>query len=163
MFTGRAAGQSASAEASAPALDQALPVGTRIPAEDVESAVQPLSTSISGTDCEKNSGNPHIATSITPDAAKTVGGVIRCSTKKDRLWAQARLWKKEGDWFVLKDTGTNGNCYGCRRTMPPAYRRCWNDNSNKFWADAYVTVENNGNTHHGNAESQVVTLNCGGF
>lgn len=148
---------------SAPALDKALPVGTRIPAEDMESSVQLFSSSIPGTDCEKNSGNPHIATSFIPDAAKTVGGVIRCKTKKDRLWAQARLWKKEGDYYVLKATGTNGNCYNCYRTMPSAYRRCWNRNSNKFAADAAVTVQNNGSTHRDHASSQVVTLNCGGF
>ena len=156
------AGASACAEGSTPALDQPLPVGTCIPAEDVESAVQPLSTAIGNTNCEKNAGNPHIATSMTPDAAKTVGGVIRCSTKKDYLYAQARLYKKEGDWYVLKDTG-QGDCNDCYRKMLPAYRSCWNNNSNKFWADAYVKVRNNGNVTEDVGQSQRVTLNCGDF
>lgn len=161
-FADRAAGQSASAEASALALDQPLPLGTRIPAEEVEFAVQPLSTSIGSTNCRKNAGNPHIAASYFPDAAKTVGGVIKCSTKKDYLHAQARLWKKEGKYYTLKDTGT-GECNNCYRKVLPAFRKCWNRNSNKFWADAYVKVRNDGNVHKGVGQSQVVTLNCGGF
>jgi hypothetical protein len=47
---------------------------------------------------------------------------------------------------VLKDTGT-GDCNDCYRKMMPAYRRCWN--SNRFWADAYVRVRNNGNVNEG--------------
>jgi hypothetical protein len=92
--TATAAASSTCAGESAPALDQRLPFGTCMPAEDVESAVETAGTAIGSINCEKYAGNPRIASSYFPDAAKTVGGVIRCRTKKGALHAQARLWKK---------------------------------------------------------------------
>lgn len=160
--TNYAAGQSTSTKASSISRVQVLPVGTRIPAEEFESTVQAASSQIGNTNCRKNSANPHIATQTTPDTVKTVGGVIKCSTKKDRLYTQVRLWKKDNGSYRLKDENT-AECKNCYRRMTNAKRRCWNKNSNKFIADAYVYVEKNGNGTEGVGMSSAQRLNCGGF
>lgn len=147
---------------SAAELDKPLTVGTCISAEEMESRMEWAATSIGATGCEKNSGNPHIATSTFPDSVKTVGGVIRCKSKKDYLYSNPRLWKKDNGTWVLKDA-SNGYCNNCYKKMMPAQRRCWNRNDNQFVADVYVVVRNNGNRTDGRGESQTVTVNCGGF
>jgi hypothetical protein len=160
-FAGRATGQSTPGEACAPAQDQDLPVGTVVPAECFEDTVQTASSPINNTGCQKNSGNPHIATSMTPDAVKTVGGVISCNSRKDRLHSQSRLWKKISSGnYLLVDTGQS-DCTTCYRSVANAHRTCSNNNRNTYAANAYVEVHNNGNRHEGLGESQVVTLNCG--
>jgi hypothetical protein len=138
-----------------------VPVGTVVPAECFEDTVQTASSPINNTGCQKNSGNPHIATSMTPDAVKTVGGVISCTSRKDRLHSQSRLWKKISSGnYLLVDTGQS-DCTTCYRSVSNAHRTCSNNN-NTYAANAYVEVHNNGNRHEGLAESQVVTgLNCG--
>jgi hypothetical protein len=103
--TATAAASSTCAGESAPALDQRLPFGTCMPAEDVESAVETAGTAIGSTNCEKNAGNPCIASSYFPT--------------RQRACASSAV-EKEGDWFVLKDTG---DCNDCYKKMMPAYRR----------------------------------------
>lgn len=146
----RVAGQSTTPEASATSEDF---------------TVAPLSTPINNTGCEKNANNPHIAVQDpVPRRAKGFGE-INCNSKKDELYVRTVLWKKGNDgdttWSVA-DFDVR-SCTTCLHTGIAAEKACGNRNSNLFQTVAKVAVYNNGNTYPDTGESQVVTLNCGGF
>lgn len=168
-FVDRVAGQPASTEASAPVAERFSQVPTMLTAEEVQALVredaQWSSTPIGETGCRVNSGNPHRPTKSDSNYVKTVGGVVKCNSKKDRLWSKSYLYKKDPDSgsYYLEAANTIGSCYDCYRRVSPAKRYCWNDNRNTYFARADATVANNGKTTRQRGESQIVTINCGGF